>query len=183
VIGTRSAAAALVALSALTAVSSMSAVLVGCAHSTRRTTSAGTTSTTVLGDADGPVGTPKGVVEVAAGTCFNDVADPTRKPYLVMVVDCPSPHTYEAYDQIRYSPDGAGAKAYPGKDQMRSAAEDACFANFEAWMGVEWKRSDFDIATWWPSAESWAQNDRMILCAVYQAVGGKVTGSVQGSAR
>ena len=176
----RSAVAPLIALVLLT----------GCAHSLKQSASSATTTTVPLTDADGPAGTPKGVVELAAGTCFNDVADPTRKPYAVMVVDCPSPHTYEAYDQIRYtgggtgtSTAGAAGKPYPGKDQMRTAAEDACFSTFQNWMGVEWKRSDFDIATWWPSAESWAQADRTILCAVYKAVGGKVAGSVRGTGK
>lgn len=161
----------------------------GCTRSVKQAATSGTSTTTALSDADGPIGTPTGVVEVAAGTCFNDVADPTRKPYAVMVVDCPSPHTYEAYDQIRFTGAGSGSnsagatgKPYPGKEPMRAAAEDACFATFQAWMGVEWKRSDFDIATWWPSAESWPLGDRTILCAVYKAVGGKVAGSVQGSA-
>lgn len=156
----------------------------GCARAQRKASPSTTTTSAPSGSDAGPAGTPVGLVDINAGACFNDVADPTRKPLAVLVVDCAVPHTYEAYDVITWSPpNGAGApgRGYPGKDQMRLAAEDSCYTTFEAWMGVEWKRSDYDIATWWPSADSWAKADRTILCAVFKAVGGTTTGSVRGT--
>ena len=71
--------------------------------------------------------------------------------------------------------------AYPGDLVVANAANEQCVAGFQAFIGVEWAASHYEIQTWWPTQESWnAKNDRNIVCAVYKVDGGHTRGSAKG---
>ena len=58
-----------------------------------------------------------------------------------------------------------------------------CLARFEAFVGRDYDSSSLDIATLYPSHDTWhGQNDREVVCAVYDIDAKKLTGSVKGSA-
>ena len=59
-------------------------------------------------------------------------------------------------------------------------AHDGCLERFEAFVGKDYESSSLDIATLYPSAESWQQSDREVVCAVYDVDAEKLTGSVKG---
>jgi hypothetical protein len=52
---------------------------------------------------------------------------------------------------------------------------------FEAFVGKDYESSALDVASLYPSRESWTnQNDREVICAVYDVDANKLTGSVKG---
>jgi hypothetical protein len=120
------------------------------------------------------------------GQCFNLLPDPKQQATAVLVTPCTDPHTHEVfavkdYSTIVPSPKGT---AYPGARVVAAGSEEACFADFQGFMGIQWEASDFDIQAWWPSAVSWTnRNDRSIQCSVYRVTGGTTKGSVKGSAQ
>lgn len=130
---------------------------------------------------------PPGIVtpleEVAVGQCLEEVADEDAQPFTVAVVNCADPHTFEVYAELTYgsdTPSGRGAP-YPGDLAVANRAETQCAGEFEAFMGLPWEASDFEIRTWWPMQQGWDRGDRSILCAVYRVTGGTTVGSVRGT--
>ena len=125
--------------------------------------------------------TQAGLRDISAGQCFelprNDAAADNRA---VWVVDCNGPHTYEVYDVITYGGTEPKGGAYPGIDAVQAWSEQACFDRFQGFVGIPWTRSSFDIQSWWPSDESWAQGDRSDVCALFAESGGRVSGSQRG---
>ena len=66
---------------------------------------------------------------------------------------------------------------------MADMAQEACLERFEAFVGRDYESSSLDIASLYPSRESWhGQNDREVVCAVYDIDAKKLTGSVKGLA-
>jgi hypothetical protein len=64
---------------------------------------------------------------------------------------------------------------------MGEMAHEGCLARFESFVGRDYDSSSLDIATLFPSYESWhQQSDREVVCAVYDIDGKKLAGSVQG---
>ncbi len=130
-------------------------------------------------------GSPTPVDDVLPGQCFNPLPDPAQQPFAVLAIGCEVPHTYQVYDRFMYH-DSTGriapkSEAYPGDTTVRTTAEQQCYANFSAWMGISWTKSNYDIATWWPSAASWPKADRSITCAVYRYNDKLTVGSVADS--
>jgi hypothetical protein len=155
------------------------AILDEAGDTTTTTATPGPTTTTI------PPGTPIAFEGILPGQCFDKVPSPDQQPYAAMLIPCEQPHTYELYTQLTYT-DDAGKKAnlsvvYPGETVVRTRAEALCFAEFEPWIGTSWTKSDFDVEVWWPSAISWDQRDRTVLCAAYPYDGKRTSGSARGS--
>lgn len=49
--------------------------------------------------------------------------------------------------------------------------------NVDAFVGRDYESSSLDIMTLFPTIESWAQNDREVICAVYDMNATKLVGS------
>ena len=52
--------------------------------------------------------------------------------------------------------------------------------NVDAFVGRNYESSSLDIMTLFPTTESWAQNDREVICAVYDINAIKLVGSAKG---
>ena len=53
---------------------------------------------------------------------------------------------------------------------------------FSSFVGMDYDSSVLDITALYPSTDSWKmQDDREVVCAVYDMNGGKLTGSARGS--
>ena len=90
-------------------------------------------------------------------------------------VPCSKPHDNEVYAVFDVT-----AASFPG-DGMADMAHEACLERFEAFVGRDYESSSLDIASLYPSRESWSgQNDREVVCAVYDIDAKKLTGSVKG---
>lgn len=92
-------------------------------------------------------------------------------------VPCAEPHDNEVYAIF-----AVDYEAFPGDVPMAELAFDQCLAHFRDFVGLEYESSVLDIAALYPSAASWSENDREVVCAVYDMNGGKLTGSARDSA-
>jgi hypothetical protein len=70
----------------------------------------------------------------------------------------------------------------PDDEAVRDQVIDECLPVFEEFVGLEYEESVLDINYLSPSADTWEEDDRDIVCTIYDP-GGPVTGSLEGAAR
>lgn len=144
------------------------------------TTSTESTTTTVAGLSTAAEAI--GLRDLDVGQCFEQPRDdPDVRDRAVWAVPCTDPHTHEVYAVLPYDGPAVKGGAYPGTAVVQDWAEQACYAGFEAFVGRPWTESDFDIETWWPSAESWGRRDRTVICTAFPTDGSHTSGSASGS--
>ena len=68
-----------------------------------------------------------------------------------------------------------------GDDAILDLAFESCMNRFTAYVGAEYESSTLDVTAMYPSPESWRQDDREVLCAVYDMNGEQLVGSTKGS--
>jgi hypothetical protein len=123
------------------------------------------------------------VFDIEAGDCFNanggESADGEQLE-TVTVVDCEQPHVYEAYRVFDH--DAGDDAEYPGDDEILAYADEACQPEFEEFVDHEYQTSIWYITSVTPSAETWAEGDREIVCTLGTENDDEVTGSAEGSA-
>lgn len=114
--------------------------------------------------------------QMRVGDCFDDgSAFTSEEVNSVPGVPCAKPHDNEVYAVFDVT-----ASSFPG-DAMAEMAHDGCLTRFEPFVGKDYESSSLDIATLYPTRESWqGQNDREVVCAVYDLEGEKLTGTVKG---
>lgn len=114
--------------------------------------------------------------QIRVGDCFDDsssLEDITSLPG----VPCAEPHDNEAYAVFDVTVD-----SYPEGDEMGILAHEACLDRFDAFVGKDYESSSLDIFTMYPSTDSWKQNDREVVCAIYDMEANKLVGSAKGLA-
>ena len=112
--------------------------------------------------------------QIRVGDCFDD-SDSMEEVSSLPGVPCSEPHDNEAYAVFNVDID-----TYPDDYDMWEMAHDACLERFEPFVGRDYDSSILDVYTLYPTAESFAQNDREIVCAVYHIDAEKLVGSVKG---
>ena len=121
------------------------------------------------------------VFDIEVGDCFNADSDELAS---VIVVDCDRPHAYEAFHLFDH--EAGPDDPYPGDDVILEYADTNCQPPFEEYVGIDYQTSIWFIASVTPSAETWAEGDREIICTLDQqdqdGVAIEVTGSAQGAA-
>jgi hypothetical protein len=138
------------------------------------------------GDDDEPRRDPSGnvtetagaadVFDVRVGDCLGDFGD-AEQVTDVAVVPCEDEHAQESYATAQV-PDGE----LPSDDDLRAQAEETCTAEFQTYVGLPYDESALDFTWLQPTADSWEQGDRELVCLVYDPAG-PVTGSLQGANR
>jgi hypothetical protein len=110
------------------------------------------------------------------GDCFDDGSTfDGEEVGGVPGVPCSKPHDNEVYAVFDVE-----MSAFPG-EQMGDLAQQACLERFEAFVGKDYESSSLDVASLYPTRESWTQqNDREVICAVYDVAAEKLTGIVKG---
>ncbi len=130
-------------------------------------------------DAGQPVETS--VFDLEVGDCFSAESDSVES---VLVVDCEQSHTYEAF--FVFDHEAGPDEEYPGDDAMLTYADDACRPPFEEFVGMDYESSIWYITSVTPSAETWAEGDREIICTLDQQDSDgdaiEVTGTAEGTA-
>lgn len=116
------------------------------------------------------------VFSLEVGTCFDDPDAASGEVSDVPVVECSEPHDNEVY-YLFDLPDGD----FPGTASVENSAQDGCLAQFEAYVGEPYETSVLGIWPLYPTAGSWDQGDREIVCVLYDIDGTPLTGSVRGS--
>ncbi|WP_136708006.1 septum formation family protein [Agromyces sp. H66] len=110
------------------------------------------------------------VFAIRVGDCMNMVDDEVVSE--VPVVPCGEPHDEEVYFDFTLD-DGE----YPGDDAVLEASDTGCFEQFEPFVGLAYESSTLDFYAYRPTAESWAQGDRVVSCVIWDPAG-PVTGSL-----
>lgn len=117
------------------------------------------------------------VFDLEVGQCFDD-PESFDEVVNVDVVECAEPHDNEVFHVFDLA-DGD----YPGEDEAEAGANDGCIAAFESFVESDFATSELDIRYLYPSAESWDDGDREVVCALFDRSGEQITGSEEGSAR
>jgi hypothetical protein len=117
---------------------------------------------------------------VQVGDCFNDAHlfdDELFEDEISSVpgVPCSEPHDNEAFAVIE-----VGIDNYLNEDAMYELAYDSCMTHFESFVGKDYESSTLEITTMFPSAESWKENDREVVCAVFDMNADQLVGSAAG---
>jgi hypothetical protein len=119
------------------------------------------------------------VFSLKVGTCFDDIdelyggGNITALP----VRSCDEPHDNEVFAVVRIEGD-----EFPGEAEVQKLAHERCHGGFEAYVGRDYETSRFDVGHLVPSRESWRlQNDREIVCFLYDVELAKLHASARGS--
>lgn len=119
--------------------------------------------------------------EIRVGDCFDDAgvfSEEDTEVSNIPAKPCAEPHDNEVYAVFDVS-----LSSFPAGDEMSSIAFDSCLERFQTFVGKDYESSSLDIATLYPSRESWSrQNDREVVCVVYDVNAKKLVGSVKGLA-
>ena len=130
-------------------------------------------------DEDGGEGVS--VFSIKPGQCFESQAEVKAQIDEITEVDCKQEHAQESYAVIEYeSADGAAPDIYPGDDALAKFAQGACAGAFRDYVGVDYLDSELFYTYLLPSARSWDDEDRSVICFVTTA-GEPMQGSVKGS--
>jgi hypothetical protein len=122
-----------------------------------------------------------GWAELRVGDCFQDwenalsgdVAEITE----VSAIPCSQPHDNEVYHLFELSAGGD----FPGDESIERLAIDGCFQPFEAFVGRDYASSRLDYGWVVPTSASWSQDDREIVCFLFDLEYRDLTGSMRGS--
>ena len=118
------------------------------------------------------------ITEAGAGDCI-DLANQTFDTVETYIPRaCDEDHQLEVVG-IVIAADGD----FPGRDALDAVAEDRCGEQFAGYAGIELDESRFDLRHLRPSAESWDEGDREIMCMVQEGSGGTLSVSVRGRRR
>jgi Septum formation len=121
-------------------------------------------------------GTDTDVFTIVVGDCLND-GSLEGEVSTVRTIDCAEPHDSEAYASIIMT-DGE----FPGDQAVQDQATADCTTQFSTFVGLAYAESIYNFSYYYPTAASWAQGDREILCLIIDEAG-KTTGSLAGIAR
>ena len=124
------------------------------------------------------------VFDVKPGQCFASPTEVKAEVSSIDEVSCDKPHGKEAYARAVYTPapgpDGKPLKDFPGNDALAAFAQGACAQRFTDYVGVSYLDSSLFFTYLAPSARSWQDDDRTVICFVTSA-GRPLTASVKGS--
>ncbi len=113
--------------------------------------------------------------QVRLGDCFDDPDTYSEEFSSLPGVPSSEPHDNEAYAVFDLT-----LESYP-EYEIADISESSCIDRFESYVGRDYETSALDVVTMYPTKESWAQNDREVVCALYDMSGEKLVGSVRGS--
>jgi len=118
---------------------------------------------------------------IQLGDCFDNTSslanDEGGEVSSLPGVPCSKPHDNEVFAVFDMD-----YESFPGNYEMSEQAFEACLNRFASFVGVDYESSSLDITALYPSNESWSQNnDREVVCAVYDMNSGKLKGSTKNS--
>lgn len=125
-------------------------------------------------------GADDGVFAIEPGQCFAAPAETTAQIADLEELDCAEPHDMESYAVVTYTGLGAEEGTFPGDEALKNFAEGTCAREFTDYVGVSYLDSDLFFTYLLPSARSWQDEDREVLCFVIDS-GRPMTGSVKGA--
>lgn len=116
--------------------------------------------------------------QIRIGDCFDDAGSYGDEITNLPGVPCSEPHDNEAFAVFDVS-----MESYPPTvETMAKLAYESCMERFEPFVGNAYESSSLEIMTLYPTHQSWQQNDREVVCAIYDMNEGKLQGSAKGRA-
>ncbi|MDF1603300.1 septum formation family protein [Nocardioides sp. YIM 152315] len=123
------------------------------------------------------------VFSIEPGQCFEGQTKVKAQLSELAELDCSDEHTQEAYAVVEYQPlDEAAPDTYPGDDALNKFADGACAGAYRDYVGIDYLDSKLFYTYLVPSARSWDDDDRSVICFVTGA-GEPLQGSAKGSKR
>ncbi len=113
--------------------------------------------------------------QIRVGDCFDDSGMGDGEISSLPGVPCADPHDNEAYAVFNIK-----SASFPGGDEVSEIAYDSCMERFDGFVGKDYESSSLEMFPIYPTADSWAQDAREVICAVYDMNEGKLQGSVKG---
>jgi hypothetical protein len=139
----------------------------------------GTTTATVTGSPP-PTGSPlfDHPNDLPIGQCFNPIVDKDKERMLTArLKSCDEAHLAEIIGRVKL-PYPVGIP-YPG-DELDARTEE-CQSVFRDYVGIEYDLSNIDLASIYPSPETWSDGDRLVTCYVFGTDVAPFTRSVKGT--
>lgn len=115
--------------------------------------------------------------QLRVGDCFDDPNTLSDEVSNLKGVPCAKPHDNETFAVFDITID-----TYPADDVIADLAHEACLERFEPFVGRDYDSSSLDILSLFPSADSWQENDREVICAVYDVDATKLVGTARDTA-
>lgn len=116
------------------------------------------------------------------GDCFNDADNPDEVFTSLKVVPCSDLHDNEIFATFNYP--AGDDEDFPGDAAISAFGIDACVTAFESFVGARYEDSALDFDFIVPTRESWTyDDDRELLCYLWQMDLAKLRGSMEGSGR
>ena len=123
------------------------------------------------------------VFSIKPGQCFEGQGEVKAQLSKLTEVDCDQEHAQESYAVVEYSADGVeNPDTFPGDDALSKFANGACAGEYGKYVGVDYLDSKLFYTYLTPSARSWDDDDRNVVCFVTSA-GEPLQESVKGSKR
>ncbi len=121
------------------------------------------------------------VFSVKPGECFEGQTKVKAQISDIKRLPCSDDHALEAYAVIDYE-DGTGTKpdTFPGDEALTKFAQGACAGEFRRYVGVDYLDSSLFYTYLVPSARSWEDDDRNVVCFA-TSTGEPLQGSVKGT--
>ena len=132
---------------------------------------------------NGDDGEGMSVFDIEPGQCFEAQGEVKAQLSELTELDCDQEHAQESYAVVEYVAEGSQTPdTYPGDDALAKFANGACAGEYGKYVGVDYLDSELFYTYLLPSARSWDDDDRSVVCFVTSA-GEPLQGSVKGSKR
>lgn len=111
------------------------------------------------------------VFSIEPGQCFLAPAEVEAQISDLERVDCRESHDHEAYAVVPYTAAGGTEPSdeYPGDEALTAFADGSCAQEFKGYVGVDYLDSSLFFTYLVPSARSWQEEDRSVVCLVTSA--------------
>jgi hypothetical protein len=113
--------------------------------------------------------------QMRIGDCFDNSDAASDEVSDLPGVPCSQPHDYETFAVFDVAID-----SYPSEEGMSELAYASCVERFDAFVGTDYESSVLEIVTLYPTTASWQQDDREVVCALYDMNDTKLLGSTKG---
>ena len=129
-------------------------------------------------------GDPVNQYDLVFGDCFNriEALRAGRKVVITSRLPCDDPHQYEVFHYTEY--DAPHPAIFPGEDVMTDFGLQACYLEFEEFVGEIYERSVYEIGVFIPNRDNFEHSRaryRGITCWLYHDEFEETEGSAAGS--
>jgi hypothetical protein len=150
------------------------------------TTVATAPETTTTTEPPVEAGTQVYVYTPEPGDCFDrrrldaETAGPGGQTEIVLLLDCSLPHQNQVFAVVDYPNAG---EPFPGEEALEAFGKRECPQYFQGYVGLAYEVSELEIGFQFPTESSWAAGSQRVGCYLFDGLGAKLMGSMQGAAR